>query len=302
MQRTAPELLNEDEGFWNNRSTLSTVERMKPRIDPEAEPERRKLHVEMGKVLDAMTAGRDEPIRYYLDLTNGEVIEVFRSEFDLIDEDEEQVGSIIDVEPERFVRIEPLATSRQYDLMSEWAGSISDLDIRDKFDIALRGKGAFGRFREVVSRYPDLEADWRAARQSALVAMAEEWLRDDLGIEPVYVLTREERPDTRAAAAPATGPQIGLIDVLLLGAPDDKTELIGGRVRRWLPSATRSAARYAFKALARDVCAYSGVEWRKRFVDGKEIFDLGRIHLAVHDDGVEVSVDVSRSAWDAFRR
>ncbi|HVH43945.1 MAG TPA: hypothetical protein VM925_16445 [Labilithrix sp.] len=195
--------------------------------------------------------------------------------------------------PEKRAR----ASQRGCAVLSSWFSS----DIRDKLEIALRGKGAFGRFRDVVSRYPDLEADWQAARQEALLAIAERWLRDDLEIEPVYTLTRDERPETRPAPPAPKAPQIGLLDVLLLGAPDGKTELIDGRVLRRLPAATRSDARRAFKALARDVCASNGVEWRKRFVEGKDTFDLGRMHLAVHDDGVELSVDVPRSSWDAFR-
>ena len=90
------------------------------------------------------------------------------------------------------------------------------------------------------------------------------------------------------------------MDLLLLGAPDGKTELVGGRVKRRLRMPSTAEARGAFKRLARDICHHYAVEWRNRFIDGKDTFDHDRMHLALHGEVVEVSVDVSASIWKTF--
>ena len=88
--------------------------------------------------------------------------------------------------------------------------------------------------------------------------------------------------------------------MLLLGAPDGKTELLDGKVRRQLNAASPSEARAVFKSLARELCEYHGIAWRKRFIENSSHFDVERAHLEVDGTMVQLYVDVPFSIWKAF--
>jgi hypothetical protein len=114
---------------------------------------------------------------------------------------------------------------------------------------------------------------------------------------------RELRPiddPPRAEQRAPAPPKIGLLDMLLLGAPDGKSELIDGRVLRVITLANSSEARGVFKQLARELCAFFGVEWRNRFIEGKSVFEIERAHLRINGKGVELSIEVPPNVWRSF--
>jgi len=248
----------------------------------------------MPRILDAMTSNPNDPHRWFLDLQGG-TVELLVDEL-YADDEVPDLAAEIEAEPSRFAEI-PHAEG-EYDLMARFAESVDEDDIRDRLEIALRGKGGFGRFRDVVFRYPDIKSRWFAMRNAMLVEQAKEWLAG-LGIEPSYELPRQ------AEAAPAheprsREPKVGLLELLLLGAPDGKTELIRGRVRRIVRLTTQGFARQAFKELARQLCGWFGLEWRNRFIEGKSSFDLETAHLSVEGTTVTLEIEVSRAACDLF--
>jgi hypothetical protein len=91
-----------------------------------------------------------------------------------------------------------------------------------------------------------------------------------------------------------------LIDLLLLGAPEGKTELIEGRVLRAVAASDPDDARRWFAALAREACAAAGVPWSPTLIDGRDKVDIDRLHLRVDGVWVELEVDVSRATWERF--
>jgi hypothetical protein len=94
--------------------------------------------------------------------------------------------------------------------------------------------------------------------------------------------------------------EIELIDVLLLGAPDGGDELLGDTVIRRVPKRNKAEARRLFKKLAREVCEWNGTAWRKRYIQGKTSFEMGRFHLVLRKDAVELTVDIPPGIWKAF--
>src|SRR5262245_337171 len=98
----------------------------------------------------------------------------------------------------------------------------------------------------------------------------------------------------------SSAPTIEILDLLLLGAPGGKTELLDGQVERQLWARTPAEARSWFENLCRQVCAYHHFEWSERHVEGRSSFDLGRMHLSVEDTLVELWVDVAVGAWRVF--
>ena len=184
--------------------------------------------------------------------------------------------------------------------MRDFAASVDDEELRERLEYALSGRGAFRLFRDIVFRDGELRANWLRARQAALLAEATRWLAEN-GIEPVYTL-RPLAPPPAPAPAPRKPSPVTLLDLVLLGAPDGKTELIGGRVRRVVTLRDASEARRAFKSLARELCELSGKDWRRRFIEGRSDVSFGRGHLSVHDTTVELELEVPRAVWDTFSR
>lgn len=264
-----------------------------------------KLAIDMLSILDAMTSPGEDPTTAWLDLQTGNL--VYLSPYD----DEDDLNDAIDESPEHYIRIERVETREQYDWMISFTDGIDEPDVHERLALALRGKGAFGRFRAVLHGYPDLRARWFDFEREKLLGIAERALHD-AGIEPIYELPKPKvRADVlvreRGDAGPRTegglrlpSQRLELFDLLLLGAPDGKTELIGGQVLRQIVTASPPEARGAFKRLAREICEGNGLGWRKRFIEGKSTYELGRMHLSVRDAVVELRVDVDKEIWDAF--
>jgi hypothetical protein len=64
--------------------------------------------------------------------------------------------------------IEPIASRDWYRLMADFADQVSDPAAQAELGIALQGRGAFRRFRDVLhQRHPDLVGPWRAYEQPA---------------------------------------------------------------------------------------------------------------------------------------
>jgi hypothetical protein len=82
-----------------------------------------------------------------------------------------------------LIRVEPLESSVEYDWMAEFADTVRDTRLRDLLDVALNGRGAFRRFKDVLRDYPAQRQAWFEFRDEHMHAAAREWLADN-GIDP----------------------------------------------------------------------------------------------------------------------
>ena len=88
---------------------------------------------------------------------------------------------------------------RDYDIMEEYAEAQPDVRIAHQLRCAIRGKGAFRKFREAVTRFGFLD-DWYAYRDSAMLERARRWcVRNGIDYEPkiAVIAGYEIRPATR---------------------------------------------------------------------------------------------------------
>jgi len=60
--------------------------------------------------------------------------------------------------------------------MDEFASSIGDPRLRELLEVALDGRGAFRRFKDVLARWPEERARWFAFRDECLRGAMQEWL------------------------------------------------------------------------------------------------------------------------------
>ena len=248
---------------------------------------RRPLRLKLQEVIDAMASSGYEESSRYLDLQDGTV--------HWLNEDRDDG----DFEPDRERHVEiPRNEARvDYDLMCRFAVTV-DPDIADLLAVALEGSGAFGRFRGVMSRFPDEQRRWYAFKDEADRARALAWL-SELDIQPTDVSVSRRAPPQAAPDAPVA-PAVSLTDLLLLGAPDGKTELIDGQVLRMVHARSDSQARRWFRDLARQVCEVSGLPWRKRLIEGNSELGVDRFHLRLAGSTVVLAIDVTRETWETF--
>ncbi len=68
--------------------------------------------------------------------------------------------------------------------MVEFAKKVEDELLREKLSIALDGKGAFKRFKNVMADYPDCREKWFKFRDERINKKVIEWL-NSIGIEPI---------------------------------------------------------------------------------------------------------------------
>ena len=71
----------------------------------------------------------------------------------------------------------PLPTQfdiHEYSIMERFCLSVDDEALSDILISAIRGRGAFRRFKDAISRY-DIEEQWYAYRDKALLAIARQW-------------------------------------------------------------------------------------------------------------------------------
>ena len=158
-----------------------------------------KLKVDLEMVVNAMEDVVRVDMEYYLDKETGEVIflpvEVSRY---VEGEDENLRGELLDwqkkdikvaqdilfINPDRYINIPEGAPCNGYDLMVEFAETIEDELLREKLSIALDGRGAFRRFKNVIADYPDYREKWFIFRDERINKKVIEWL-NSMGIESV---------------------------------------------------------------------------------------------------------------------
>ena len=100
--------------------------------------------------------------QYFLDTETGEVILV--SEMFDDEEAQRQLAEIDAAEPGRYLQV-PRADSREgYDDMQDFIDTVSDERLQELLHVAIQGRGAFRRFKDVLARHP--------ARATAVVRLS----------------------------------------------------------------------------------------------------------------------------------
>jgi hypothetical protein len=84
-----------------------------------------------------------------LDLSNGQVVTINDSR----PEDEEK-RQLISKSSGRFVHLDPASSREQYRWMERFVASVEEASLRERLVLAIDGKGAFRRFKDVLLSYP----------------------------------------------------------------------------------------------------------------------------------------------------
>lgn len=108
----------------------------------------------------------------YLDLETGEVVTIVDSR----PEDDEKRGQIRR-SMNRYVHLDPASSREQYRWMERFVASVEDDSLRERLVLAIDGKGAFRRFKDVLLSYPVERDRWFSYRANLLHIYINGWLR-----------------------------------------------------------------------------------------------------------------------------
>ena len=121
---------------------------------------------------------------YYLDLKTGEIL--FVSEY-IGDEETERLKDEIDEDPDRYEQVPKAESHEGYGDMEDFIATVEGEHLAELLEVAINGKGAFRRFKDVLARYPEERERWFRFKDDRMEQRALEWL-DDIGI----ILPEEE--------------------------------------------------------------------------------------------------------------
>ena len=128
--------------------------------------------------LEGALENNSPELHSFLHKITGDVIRVFRGA-----EDSETKLRKMENDP-NFLYIEPISSREQYRWMEEFIEITQEPSLKDKLNIAIDGKGAFRRFKDVLVGYPGERERWFAKRSVRLRAHMTEWLSSK-GVEPI---------------------------------------------------------------------------------------------------------------------
>lgn len=80
---------------------------------------------------------------------------------------------------ERFVEIPQQDSSAGYEVMEDFAETVADPHLRELLAVALHGKGAFRRFKDVLLGFPAERERWFAFSNDRLRERIKEWAEDE---------------------------------------------------------------------------------------------------------------------------
>lgn len=108
-------------------------------------------------------------VHSYLHLSTGEVLRVVDGIAD------PQMHSRIAADP-AYVRVEPVSSREQYRWMERFIQMLDPSDLRDELTLAIDGRGAFRRFKDVLMVNAPERERWFAFRSERLRVFMEAWL------------------------------------------------------------------------------------------------------------------------------
>ena len=113
----------------------------------------------------------------FLDLENGDLLSIVEGEPDAAARRAKVANN-----PERYLRVDPASSREQYRWMERFVGAVADQPLRERLLVAIDGKGAFRRFKDVLLAFPAERERWFAYRSELLHLHIQTWL-DHLQVE-----------------------------------------------------------------------------------------------------------------------
>ena len=136
--------------------------------------EKKTLKINLDELCSAMADSSYEH-EYYLDLETGEIL--FISDY-MDDEETGKLKDQVEEESDRYERIPEAESHEGYEDMVEFIATVKDEHLAELLEVAINGKGAFRRFKDVLLNYPEERESWFQFKDDRMEEKALEWLDD----------------------------------------------------------------------------------------------------------------------------
>ena len=130
------------------------------------------LKIDLDELYDAMENSSYE-VEYYLDLETGEILFVSEGM------DDEETGKLkiqIGEELDRYELIPKAESYEGYRDMQAFITTVEDDHLSELLEVAINGKGAFRRFKDVLLNYPEERERWFKFKDDRMEERALKWL------------------------------------------------------------------------------------------------------------------------------
>lgn len=95
-------------------------------------------------------------------------------------EEQQQVETLL----ETFAEVPQCVTYEAYELMADFTATVQDSSLRDLLEVALHGRGAFRRFKDVLLRAPEERERWFTFQDQEAARQLHPWLASLGFMEP----------------------------------------------------------------------------------------------------------------------
>jgi hypothetical protein len=148
-----------------------------------------KIKVELKDIIDSMETNDGEN-RSFFNIKSGEIISLTSEEIRMAEEDTEderipewqkefvEAAKELEENFEDYLELPDKYEIDEYEIMEDFCSGIKNETTANIFYDAIRGKGAFRRFKDTLYRY-NLEDKWYAFYNEALKKIAIEWCKDN---------------------------------------------------------------------------------------------------------------------------
>lgn len=133
------------------------------------------MKIPLKQVIDALEASSDS-VTDYFDLHTGETVSLFDPY--MIGETDEELVELLESTPERFLRFPTQYEIHEYRIMEDFIASLPVGAMQRELAEAIRGKGAFRRFKATIHFY-GIEQLWYDFLADAYKAIAIQWCKDN---------------------------------------------------------------------------------------------------------------------------
>jgi len=141
--------------------------------------EKKAPKINLGELCEAMENNSYEH-EYFLDVETGEIL--FISGY-LSDEETRELKDRIKEDSERYERIPRAEPNEGYEDMVDFIATVNNERLAELLEVAINGKGAFRRFKDVMRNYPEESERWFKFKDERIEERALEWL-GGIGIRP----------------------------------------------------------------------------------------------------------------------
>jgi hypothetical protein len=130
------------------------------------------LNINLDELCEAMENSSYEN-EYFLDLETGEIL--FISDY-LEDEETSERKDRIEEDSNRYEPIPKAESYEGYQDMVDFIATVDNERLAELLEVAINGKGAFRRFKDVLLNYPEEREKWFKFKDERMEERAMEWL------------------------------------------------------------------------------------------------------------------------------